>query len=106
MKKILDLLPSMKLNAVYTFCEEKNNGIDCFLNESSEDKVRCFTKLFWFLCFLMVESHVVQNPDEIVVEIGHQGFTAVTSSLHEFFTGMEFSCYVRALFDATESMPP
>ena len=106
LKRILDLLASMKSNAVSTFCEEKNYAIDYLLNESSIDKVKCFAKLVWFHCYLMVESHVVENPDEIVVEIGRQGFTAVTSSLHEFFSGIEFSRYVCALFDATASTPP
>lgn len=54
----------------------------------------------------MVENHVVENPDEILVEIGRQGFTAVTCSIHEFFIGIDFSRYVCALFDATASTPP
>jgi len=81
----------MKSNAVSTFCEEKNDAIDSLLSRSSSDKVKCFAKLLWFHYYLMVESHVVENPDEIVVEIGRAGFTAVTSSLHEFFSGNEFS---------------
>lgn len=106
MTSILDLLPSMKSNAVSTFWEEKNNAIDCLLSESSLEKVKCFAKLVWFHYYLMVENHVVENPDEILVEIGRQGFTAVTSSLHKFFIGIDFSRYVCALFDATASTPP
>ncbi|XP_020610138.1 uncharacterized protein LOC110048702 [Orbicella faveolata] len=106
MMSILDLLPSMKSNAVSTFWEEKNNAIDCLLSESSLEKVKCFAKLVWFHYYLMVENHVVENPDEILVEIGRQGFTAVTSSLHKFFIGIDFSRYVCALFDATASTPP
>lgn len=49
---------------------------------------------------------MVENPDEIVVKIGRQGFTTVTSRLHEFFSGIEFSRYICALFDATTSKPP
>lgn len=56
MKRILELLASMKLHAVSTFCEEKNDAIDYLLSESSLDKVKCFVKLVWFHYYLMVES--------------------------------------------------
>lgn len=45
MMSILDLLPSMKSNAVSTFWEEKKDAIDCLLSESSLEKVKCFEKL-------------------------------------------------------------
>ena len=48
----------------------------------------------------------MENPDEIVVDISRQGFTAVNCSLHEFFTSIEFSRYVSALFDAKSITPP
>ena len=51
MLRILDLLTSMKLNAVTSFCEEKNNAIECLLNESSLDTGKCFVKLVWFHFF-------------------------------------------------------
>ena len=107
MKRITDILTSMKSDDEFsTFCDQKNNAIDCFISESSLDKAKCFAKLVWFHCYLMVESHVIENPDEIIVDISRQGFTAVSCSLHEFFTSIEFSRYVCALFDATSSTPP
>lgn len=94
--KFRDLLTSFKAsNAVSTFVEEMNNTIDFLLNESSFIRVQSSMKLVWFHSFLMVENHVVENPDEIVVYIGRQGFTDVTSSLHQFFTSSDFSCCVR-----------
>ena len=92
MKRITDLLTSMKSDDDFsTFCDQKNNAIDCLLRESSLDKAKCFAKLVWFHCYLMVESHMIENPDKIIVEISRQGFTAVSCSLHEFFTSIEFS---------------
>lgn len=91
MMRIMDLLTSMKSDDdVSTFCEEKSNAINCLLSESSLDKAKCFAKLVWFHCYLMVESHVIENPDEIIVEISRQGFTAVSCSLHEFLTVLNF----------------
>ena len=105
--RIMDLLTSMKSeDAVNTLGEEKNNAIKCLLSESSFDKAKCFAKLRWFHYYLMVESHVMENPDEIVVDISRQGFTAVNCSLHEFFTSIEFSRYVCDLFDAKSTTPP
>ena len=107
MMRLLDILSSKKsMNVVSTFREEKNKAIDCLLSESSLEKVKCFLKIVWFHSFLMVESHLVENPDEIVFKIGRQGFFEVRSSLHEFFNSIEFSRYVCALFDITEMQPP
>lgn len=70
MMRIMDLLIFMKLDDdVSIFCEEKSNVINCLLSESFLDKVKCFVKLVWFYCYLMVESYVIENLDEIIVEI-------------------------------------
>lgn len=107
MMRLLDILSSKKsMNVVSTFREEKKNAIDCLLSESSLEKVKCFLKIVWFHSFLMVERHLVENPDEIVFKIGRQGFFEVRSSLHEFFNSIEFSRYVCALFDVTQMQPP
>lgn len=107
MMRLLDILSSKKsMNVVSTLREEKNNAIDCLLSESSLEKVKCFLKIVWFHSFLMVERHLVKNPDEIVFKIGRQGFFEVRSSLHEFFNSIEFSRYVCALFDVTQMQPP
>lgn len=47
-------------------------------------------KLVWFHSFLMVESHMVKNPDKTVFEISRQGFTEVKSSLRIFSTVLSF----------------
>lgn len=42
-------------------------------------------KIVWFHYNLVVESHMVENPDKTIVETGHRGFTRVRSNLQEFF---------------------
>jgi len=49
----------------------------------------------------MLENYIVENAEEIVVNISRQNITEVTSSLHEFFTGSDFSSYVCALFNVS-----
>ena len=100
------LLSQKKNNVVSTFLEDKNNAIDTLLNERSSNKVQTFVQLVWFHCFLMLENFIVENAEEIVVNISRQNFTEVTSSLHEFFTGSDFSSYVCALFNVSQTSPP
>lgn len=64
-------------------------------------------KIVWFHYNLVVESHMVENPDKTIVETGHRGFTRVRSNLQEFFfNNIEFLCHVCALVDATVSTSP
>lgn len=86
-----------------TFLEEKYRTIDFLLNDTCWLKVQCLVELIWFHTFLIIENHVVENPDEIVVNIGRQGFTEATSRLHEFLTSTEFSRYVCIVFAIKET---
>ena len=81
-----------------TFLEEKYRTIDFLLTNTCWLKVQCLVELIWFHSFLIIENHVVENPDEIVVNIGRQGFTEATSRLHEFLTSTEFFRYVSIVF--------
>jgi len=74
--------------------------------ENRNNKLLSFIRLVWFHAFLMVENFIVESPeDEIVVKISRQGFTDVTSSLHEFLSSEIFSGYVCALFDTSKCTP-
>ena len=86
-----------------TFLEEKYRTIDFLLTDTCWLKVQCLVELIWFHSFLIIENHVVENPDEIVVNIGRQGFTEATSRLHEFLTSTEFSRYVCIVFAIKET---
>lgn len=94
---------SSPLNA---FFEEKNHAIEYLTTENPNNKLLSFLRLVWFHAFLMVENFIVESPeDEIVVKISRQGFTDVTSSLHEFLSSEIFSGYVCALFDTSKCTP-
>ena len=85
------------------FLEEKYRTIDFLLTDTCWLKVQCLVELIWFHSFLIIENHIVENPDEIVVNIGRQGFTEATSRLHEFLTSTEFSRYVCIVFAVKET---
>ena len=102
-------LVSMKVptnSIASSFMEEKNRAIDSLLTEPCWTKVKHFVELMWFHAFLIVESHIVENPDDVVVNIGRQGFTEATSKLHEFFTSTEFCQYVSIVFATKEATTP
>ena len=79
---------------VSSFMAEKNAAIDFLLTDTCWTKVPPFIKLVWFHSFLIIENHIVEHLEEIVINISRQGFTEATSRLHEFFTSTEFSQYV------------
>lgn len=53
----------------------------------------------------MVENHIKENPDEIVVDISRQAFTDVTGRLHEFFVCNDFTRYLYSVFDVAKCTP-
>ena len=73
-------LLSMKTELVVSpFQEQKNSMIDLMVNDACWiSKVQPFLKLIWFHVFLLIENHIVENHEEIVVDIGRQGFTEMT----------------------------
>ena len=94
-------LLSLKISpcsVVSSFMEQKNTAIDFLLSDTCWAKVQPFVELHWFHSFLIIENHIVENPDETVINISRQGFTEATSRLHEFFTSTEFAQYVCILF--------
>ena len=54
-------------------CEEKDNAIYCLLRERSLEKAKCLALVHYYL---MVESHMIENPDKIIVDITRQGLEA------------------------------
>ena len=100
---LLEKKVSSPLNA---FFEDKNRAIEYLTAETPNNKLLSFIRLVWFHAFLMVENYILESPeDEIVVKISRQGFTEVTSSLHEFLSSEVFSGYVCALFDTSKCLP-
>lgn len=93
-------------SVVSSFMAEKNAAIDFLLTDTCWTKVLPFIELVWFHSFLIIENHIVEHPEEIVINISRQGFTEATSRLHEFFTSTEFSQYVCIVFGVSEVTHP
>ena len=68
--KSRDHLLAMKASPTsiaFTFLEEKYRTIDFLFTDTCWLKVQCLVELIWFHSFLIIENHVVENPDETVV---------------------------------------
>ena len=93
---LLSLKPSV---VVSTFQEEEINAIDFLLSDDCwMTRVPPFVKLVWFHAFQMIENHIIENQEEIVVDIGRQDFSEATYTLNQFFNGDDFSLYVCVVF--------
>ena len=84
-------------------CEENNNAIYCLLRERSLEKAKCLA-----LAPLLPDGRKPHDQKSRQDYNWHysSGFTGMSSSLHIFFTSIEFSCYICVLFDAKSSTPP
>ena len=92
---------------VSSFQEEEINGIDFLLNEDCwMTKVPLFVKLIWFHAFEMMENHIIENQDDIVIDIGRQEFSEATYKLNQFFNGDDFSLYVCVVFGTNKGTLP
>ena len=101
---LLSLKPSV---VVSTFQEEEINGIDFLLSDDCwMTKVPSFVKLVWFHAFQMIENHIIENQEDIVVDIGRQDFSEATYTLNQFFNGDDFSLYVCVVFGAKKGTLP
>ena len=61
----------------------------------------------WHKAYTLIRNHIVETGDQagIVFNLQRQRFTAATSELHAFFTSVEFSTYVCAIFAVGEDLP-
>lgn len=101
---LLSLKPSV---VVSSFQEEEINAIDSLLNDDCwMTKVPPFVKLIWFHAFQIIENHIIENQDDIVVNIGRQDFSEATFTLNQFFNGDDFSLYVCVVFGTNKGTLP
>ena len=101
---LLSLKPSV---VVSTFQEEQINAIDFLLTDDCwMTKVPPFVKIIWFHAFQMIENHIIENHDDIVVNIGRQDFSEATYMLNQFFNGDDFSLYVCVVFGTNQGTLP
>lgn len=54
----------------------------------------------WFHSFLAMESHIVENPDDLDIKVTRGDFTTATGKLNQLFASPEFSRYILCLFNA------
>ena len=83
------------------FSRQKNVALDMLLTTQQKDKVHAFVNLVWFHVFLAMEKHIVENPDDFLVNITRSQFTTVTAKLHSSLSSEEFTVYLRCLFTTT-----
>lgn len=92
---------------VSTFQEEEINAIDFLLSDDCwMTRVPPFVKLVWFHAFQMIENHIIENQEEIIVDIGWQDFSEATYTLNQFFNGDDFSLYVCVVFGTNKGILP
>ena len=103
---IKKILASMKIaKPLNKFAGDKNNCLK-LLEEDLRDKITAFVNLLWFHFHEIFKEHIIENPDEVIVNISRAGFTGCTTKLHKFLISPLFHEYVRGLFNSTHVSRP
>ena len=87
------------------FAGDKNSCIK-LLEEDFRDKTAAFVNLLWFHFHEIFKEHIIENPDEVIVNISRAGSTGCTTKLHKFLISPLFHAYVRGLFNSTHVSRP
>ena len=103
---IKKILASMKITKpLNEFAGDKNSCIK-LLEEDFRDKTAAFVNLLWFHFHEIFKEHIIENPDEVIVNISRAGFTGCTTKLHKFLISPLFHEYVSGLFNSTHVSRP
>ena len=103
---VSEMLASMRVDKpLSVFAKDKNTCIQQ-LQEVLHDKATAFVNLTWFHLYEIFNDHIIENPDEVIVNISRGGFTECTAKLHQFLNSPQFQQYIKALFNCTEVSPP
>ena len=57
-----------------------------------------FFNLIWYHCFMFLQSHIIDNPEDVIVNITRQAFTGATGDLHNFMGSDTYIEYLKGLF--------
>ena len=99
---VSEMLASMKVDKPMSeFAKDKNSCIQQ-LQEVLHDKATAFVNLTWFHLYEIFNDHIIENPNEVIVNISRGGFTECTAKLHQFLNSPQFRQYTEALFNSTE----
>ncbi len=96
------MLESLKNKDPQTqFAITRNNIVDFLLAEDKKEDVLTFINIIWYYSFQFMESHILENADEIVVKMTSDKFTKVTAKLHQLFGSDIYPELLSGLFDET-----
>ena len=95
------LLRNLKVNTPSSdFSRIVNENVQMLLEECFMNNVKAFVDIMWFHSFLALESHIVENPDDLDIKVTRGDFTTATGKLNQLFASPEFYRYILCLFNA------
>ena len=102
--EIINILKELKVKppAPSTgFSKMVNEAVDVLMDPRFSENIKAFVNIMWFHSFLALERHIIENPDDLEVKVSRGDFTLATAKLHAVFTSLEFSQYIKCLFNVT-----
>ena len=95
------LLTNLKVNMPSSdFGRMVNENVEMLFAERFANNVKAFVDIMWFHSFLALESHIIENPDDLDIKVTRGDFTTATGKLNQLFVSPEFSRYILCLFNA------
>ena len=62
-----------------------NKKVEMLFEERFVNNVKAFVDIMWFHSFLALESHIVENPDDLDIKVTRSDFTTATGKLNQLF---------------------
>lgn len=99
---LTSLLKGLKVDSPCSdFSRTVNQEVDKLMDPTISFNVKAFTELMWFHSFLGLESHIIENADDLTIKVTRGDFTTATAKLHKVFASPEFTEYTRCLFNSS-----
>ena len=104
--KMHEMLQSLKNDDPQNeFSKSRNDLVDTLLSDSKKSDVIIFMNIIWYHGFQFMESHLIENSGDIVVDMTRENFTKVTGKLHQLLGSESYLGYVSGLFDEAILLP-
>ena len=85
------------------FAQEKNDCLQKLVaSHETYEQTNAFVKILWFHLYCIFKDHVIENPEDVIVNIAREGFTSATAMLHEFLNSDMFGVYQKALYQSAD----
>ena len=78
-----------------------NEALDCLKEPRLSENLKAFVDIVWFHSFLVMENHIVENPDELEVKVSKGDFFLATAKFHALLHSSEFLQYIKCLFNVS-----